>query len=482
MQRTMLAAAALAAAAAALVLLGWARAESAPPQNEGRVAHKVATIAADMQPGTVPSRTEVVVAAATTKIDFDATVTRLIDLSLRAADEVARQDMTSAKATDAEAFELVRSVLEHISNYEERALFALTGNGEIDDTRAAITRSILERFLYFGLQKHATFARAGNPRALNAFLGTLLDSMVPDERTATVVTKLLADKPYLNAPQEDAVLRLVEMVPTYPWLMDPMRHLLLTLWRNLEASGQRPRDRLETLALMLKDDTNPARRAAALEHLLMSNDRQLIEFVVQDVEDQRDASRACDLAWAAAGKLPADVGLSVVRRLRAVAARSLSGPAIELARRDESLVRAAYDQLLSATENPDLRADLVTGLGFNPSRENLATVKTAFDRDPALAVRKRALLALTANAATALGEQIVNAALDDRELCGARGERLGVIVAALENMASAGENEAVARLGAQLARRPDLPPGARTELERLLQHGPDRTKPPGRSR
>lgn len=478
MRRTMLAVAALAAAVAALVLLRPMQVEVGVQPSDRPASTTAAVIVA---PNPMPSsgaRAPVVATPTPTKVDFEMTLNRLVELALRAVDEVARHDIGGAEATDAQALALVKSVLEHVPDYEDRALFALTGLSGVDDARATLTRRIIERFLYFGLQKLDAKARGGNAARCDAFQQALLDSMVPDERTAAIVTNLLADQPYLNAAQESALLRLVDLVPTYPWLADPMRRLLLTLWRNLEASGARPRDRLETLALMLKDDTNPARRAAALEHLLTSNDRSLVDFVLQDIEEQRDASRAHDLAAAAVAKLSPELALQVVRRLRAVSAQALTGPAIELARRDAVVVRAAYQQALDAGHDQDLRADLVAGLGFNPGTDNLAMVKTAFERDPDPGVRRRALLALTANAAAAFGEQVVQAALADRELCGKHGERLGTILAALENLASAGERDAARRLGEQMDRRPDLPPDVRTELARFLKDGPRRPELP----
>jgi hypothetical protein len=122
-----------------------------------------------------------------------------------------------------------------------------------------------------------------------------------------------------------------------------------------------------------------------------------------------------------------------------------------------------------------VRADLISGLGFNPSAPNLALVKAAFDRDPSPEVRQRALLALSANAASAWGEEVVGQALRDPALCTGFGERAAAVVVALENLARAGEAPAVRRLGRRLGARTDLPPHVRSDLERLLRDGP----PPG---
>lgn len=469
----------VAAMAAAFGLLRPIRTESGAPAGAPSVAPPPSQLAV----ATAPSRTVVADApqpVAPATVDFDAAVAKLVDLSLRGNDELKRGEIDQAKATDAEGAALVKAVLEFVSDYEARALHALLGAGGTSDPRAAMTRRVLERLLFFGLQKLAAVAKVNGRAALDAFLSSLLDSMLLDEHVAEVVTRLLVDQAYLGAAQEIEVMRLVELVPTHAWLAEPMRRLLLTLWHNMETSGARPRDSLETLALMLKDDTNPARRAAAIERLMVSGDRNLVDFVLRDIEEQRDARRAADLAGPAAERLPPELAFEVVQRLRTVTKTPLTLPAIMLAQRDGQLVRTKYEDLRAGKLHPELRADLVMGLGCNPSRDNLAIAKAAFATDPDTRVRCRALLTITGNAASALGEEVVNAALADREFCGRNGERLNFIVAALDNMARQGEREAVARLGRKLGERKDLAPDVRTELERLLAAGPAAVRPPAR--
>lgn len=479
MRRTTLA---MLAALVAVVVFGLLR----PIRVESGVAAEVPLakpVPAPMTTASAPTRTAVPTDRETKsarEVDFDATLARLVELSMRANEELARGELDKAKVTDVEAAELVKGLLEFVPDYELRALHALTGSAGSADPRATMTRHVLERLLYFGLQKLATLAQVGGRSAFDGFLLALLESSLLDEQVAEIIARLLVDQPYLGVAQEVEVMRLIELVPTHPWLAEPMRRLLLTLWRNLEAGGVRPRDGVETMALMLKDDTNPARRAAAIERLMLSGDRNLVDFVLRDVEEQRDAKRAADLAAPAATHLPPDQALEVVQRLRAVAQRPLTVSAIELSRRDGALVRTRYQELLASQSRADLRADLVMGLGCNPSSDNLAVANTALQIDPDPQVRRRALLAITGNAASALGEQAVSAALADRELCGPQGERLSVIVAALDNMARQGEHDAVARLGRQLGQRRDLAPEVRSELERLLAEGPATVRPPSR--
>ncbi|MEZ5966434.1 MAG: hypothetical protein R3F56_21540 [Planctomycetota bacterium] len=404
---------------------------------------------------------------------FDALVAELIELTLRGTIEFERGANDAAAATDAEVRSTVGEVLSTVVDYEDRALFALSEVGDTDEPRSKAARTVHGRLLHLGLQKLSTRARSGDTQALDGFLGALLEIMVPHRATAEVVAWLLADTPYLGAGQEEAVLRLAQTVPTYPWLADHVRRLLLTLWRNLEASGSRARDQIETLALMLKDDTNDALRAAALERLVTSTEPELVEFVLRDVEERRDGERARDLAQAAATKLPAEEALRVARRLRSLVPSEMILPALELARRDDGAVRSAYESLAAAGADGPWRADLVSGLGFQPSTANLTLVAHAFRNDPDVEVRTRALMALTANAAASFGTRALAAAVDDPTLCGG-GPRLGILVGALGNLARAGEREATERLGRRLAARGDLPPTVRAELEGLLRDGPPR--------
>ena len=77
------------------------------------------------------------------------------------------------------------------------------------------------------------------------------------------------------------------------------------------------------------------------------------------------------------------------------------------------------------------------------------------------------MFAITANAAEALGEETVAAALDDPEFSRSPGG-LGEIVLALENLAAKGMGDAVRRLGTRLMSRSNLLPGDRTRLAEIL--------------
>jgi hypothetical protein len=58
--------------------------------------------------------------------------------------------------------------------------------------------------------------------------------------------------------------------------------------------------------------------------------------------------------------------------------------------------------------------------------------------------------------------------LDDAGFLGSRGERMPVVISGIQNLAGAGEINAVARLGRRLLARPGLASHDRAELERIL--------------
>ena len=77
------------------------------------------------------------------------------------------------------------------------------------------------------------------------------------------------------------------------------------------------------------------------------------------------------------------------------------------------------------------------------------------------------MFALTANAPAALGESAIQRALDDPQIR-SHPQRLGAVVLALDNLARAGEVNAIDRLGQRLRVTDGLTAGARLELEKIL--------------
>lgn len=399
--------------------------------------------------------------------DFDALLARLVALATRGVAEVRAHDIERARATDAEAKATFETIVLAFADAGERALFHLTGLPEpaADDPEltAKVERSMLLRLIDYTLQ--ARHARGSGPD-LDTFVAGLLDAVEQSGRLADDLAPPLIDKPYLGLPHEDAVLRLAELSPVATYLQPYAAKLIVTLWDNLARTGARSRTDLATVALMLKDDSNPAKRSAAMQRLLGADDERLVDFVLTEVEQKRDGRLARELALSAAEATTPARAMAILQRMRRVDDSPLTGATLTLALRDPASLRSAYEGLVGDGRDAALRADVITALGFNPSPENSALTRLAFDSDPDPGVRARALLALSAKGAQ--GEQVIERALEDVSFLGAKGERLPDVIAAIQNLAGAGDLNAVARLGRRVLARPDLAKHDRADLEQLL--------------
>lgn len=400
-------------------------------------------------------------------IDFDALLARLVALATRGVAEVRAHDIERAKGTDAEAKATFEQIVLAFADAGERALFHLTGapDADADDTEltAKVERAMLLRLVDYTLQ--ARHAR-GPGNDLDTFVTGLLDAIEQGVRLADDLAPLLIDKPFLGLPHENPVLRLAELSPVATYLQPYAARLIVTLWDNLARTGARSRTDLATVALMLKDDSNPAKRSAAMQRLLGADDERLVDFVLTEVEQKRDGRLARELALSAAEATSPARALAILQRMRRVEDSPLTGATLTLALRDPASLRSAYEGLVGEGRDAALRADVITALGFNPSPENSALTRLAFDSDPDPGVRARALLALSAKGAQ--GEQVIEHALGDVSFLGAKGERLPDVIAAIHNLAGAGDLNAVARLGRRVLARPELAVHDRADLEQLL--------------
>src|SRR5690606_18767731 len=125
------------------------------------------------------------------------------------------------------------------------------------------------------------FDRTGERRHLDALVESILRCVPQDAALAKGLGDgLLVDRPYLGVAHESTVLETVDLGIELPYLRGTAARLLRTLWRNLAASGDRSSTSLDALALVFKDDSNPGRRQAALEHLLVADDGRYRRAVV----------------------------------------------------------------------------------------------------------------------------------------------------------------------------------------------------------
>jgi hypothetical protein len=134
-----------------------------------------------------------------------------------------------------------------------------------------------------------------------------------------------------------------------------------------------------------------------------------------------------------------------------------------------------YHELLASNTNAEMRADLVTGVGMTNTPLGLEIAQLAMHDDPSPDVRVQAVFALTARRDAELGERALMQALDDREIA-SDPLRLGSMVFALQNLALAGDSNAVDRVAQRLRALP-LRADSRQRLDAIVQ----RSLPGGRT-
>jgi hypothetical protein len=274
----------------------------------------------------------------------------------------------------------------------------------------------------------------------------------------------LADRPYLSIAHEPAVLQLVAMAGEHQFPVATAEALLTTLWRNLQATGTRTSEELAGLAMLLLQEGNESERRAARRRLLL--DDRYRSVLLDHLRTAKDCAEAKALALIAAEQLPAKAALEVLSLAVSVGAEPAAAFVL-LGRRDVSALQQAYEQSLASDLDPKLRDLLVAGVGFSGEPAAIEIAKLAQQSDPDPEVRLRAMFALTANAPAALGESAIQRALDDPQIR-SHPQRLGAVVLALDNLARAGEVNAIDRLGQRLRVTDGLTAGARLELEKIL--------------
>lgn len=402
--------------------------------------------------------------------DFAAFVDRLVRLGL-ALDEAVRAGRDAeARSRDAEAKELCGRIVREVADFDARALHALAGCPVEDQGQTAqVRRRVLAFLVAQGLARRAgRDDRQARRAGLDALVRGIVTLLPRDEMLARELAPLLVGQPYLGPAHETDLLELADLAREQAWLVPAAVELLRTLWDNLEHSGARGASELLAAALLALEDGNPVRRLAALERLLRRGEERHREAVVQQILQRRDRQGARAVAIAAAQHLPPADAFAILRRLADVEPQALMPGFLTLGGRDAGFLRGRYEELLGNDVEPRLRAELITGAGFQGSSEDVLLAQTAFDLDRDPGVRERALFVLTARAGTSLGPAALDRALDDPGLSG-RPEQLGQIVLALENLAHSGDPGVVARIGTRILARQGLLPGDRSTLERLLE-------------
>jgi hypothetical protein len=399
--------------------------------------------------------------------EFGPLFARLVALGEQQRDLATHGELDAARALDARVSALIGEIFTAIPGADGKALQRwLAQRSVAAGARPEVEGLACELLVAAGLARRGKLLELGDDRKeLDALVAWILAELPDDEAQAPSLAHLLTGKPFLGTAHEQPVQALVSGARERPWLARIATDLLLTLWKNLEAQGLRRPEEIAALALVQKDSGDASARLAALEMLLTAAGGRYRSLVEQEVLERRDATLARALANAAAIVLAPRDALDLLLRLAPLAPGSMTGPFLNLGHRDSKALREAYVQMLADNVQPRLRAELVSGAGFQGG-DNLETAQIAFEHDADPEVRSRALCVLTAKAGAALGEKTLMAALDDPGYS-SDPARLGTLVLALENLAG-GDPNVLDRVARRIGARSELLPSDRRRLEALL--------------
>lgn len=319
-------------------------------------------------------------------------------------------------------------------------------------------------------RRHEVATAAADRSRIDAFVQAILDAMPSTAVAAEVGEALLDDQPYLRAIHEAGVLQLVRLAGEDAFPRRTATQLLLTLWDNLQRFGERSSEELARLALILMGDRDPSQRAAACRQLL--KDPRYRNLVLAWLREHNDRAVANDVAEVAAREMPVPEALGLLRELSGTLPRAPNAYLL-LGFRAPEAVADDYRALLAANTHPDVRCDLITGVGMTRTPLALEIARLALTNDPSPEARLQAVFALTAQAAAEHGETAIVQALDDPRIAGDP-TRVGALVLALDNLAASGDVNAVDRVAQRLQRLPmhdDARRGLAAILARCLPGG-----------
>lgn len=411
--------------------------------------------------------TTVVAAADRTEVDhgmqrcrsFDEDVEHLVALGLATGSHAAAGRREEARALDAESRACFDALVQAHADAGERALQGLLGSTDrlepADEVRVRVWQLALGAAL---ARRHAVDAAS-----TDALVDSVLTGLRGNAPRAPVLGALIARMPYLRAVHENAVLGLVDDAARGEAPPELAVELLLTLWRNLQGSGVRASQELDSLALLLLEDANVVHRLAACRRLLA--DPRWRHLALERA--RKDPALRRETALAAATELAPSEALSALAELHPGSGQELFGAFVTLGSRDVQCLVDAYEHRLATDTEPRLRASLLAGAGSLGHPHGVALAEAAHQHDPDPLVREQARFVLTAHAPADVGERVLQQALDDPLVLADPG-RLGAIVLALENLARAGELHALDRVGRRL-RATALREADRVRLEELLE-------------
>jgi hypothetical protein len=395
---------------------------------------------------------------------FEECVDHLVAIGVRTAQLARDDEVEAAQASDREAREGFDALMRRFADAGERALAMLAEQAEAPEGHAARRRFVLQ--LVLGAEcarRHELAAAASDWSRSEALVRSLLDVMPQAESLAVLGGRVLVGQPYLRAAHEPTVLGLVELAGERLFDVQLATRLLLTLWDNLQRSGQRTSEELAYLAMLLLDGADAAKRAAACCALIA--DPRYRPMVLAWLRERRDPSLATQVANHAATELTPPEALRVLRELSPVVQRT-PGAYLVLGARAPELLADAYRELLASNTQPGVRTDLVAGAGIGLHEHGREVVELALHNDPSPDVRIQAAFVLTTSVSADDGERALQQLLDDPAIAH-HPQRLDAIVLALQNLEAAQAVNAVDRLGQRLRTMP-LSDTGRQSLEALL--------------
>lgn len=408
---------------------------------------------------------------------FEERVDELVRIGQRTAELAQQDDVDAAKAADLQARTRFGELMDRFADAGERALAMLTtlvAPAPEADLAAPLPsdrptsngrRLVLQLVVKTECERRDHDAAALQERArLDAFVQAILDVMPGSTLLAEVGEATLAEQRWLRAVHEPGVLGLVRLAAEQRFPRPIATRLLLTLWDNLQQSGERSSEELSRLALLLLGDDDPSQRTAACRQLL--KDARYRNLVLAWLRERGDRAVANEVAGLAARELPIAEALAVLRELAATLPRAPNAYLV-LGFRAPEAVADSYRELLAANTHANVRCDLITGIGMTRTPLGLAIAQLALDSDPAAEARVQAVFALTAQGGVEHGEAAIQRALDDPGIANDP-QHLGAMVLALQNLEAGGDANAIDRVGRRLQALP-LPDSARQTLAAMLE-------------
>ena len=406
---------------------------------------------------------------------FESVIKRLCELSDQTAKHARDDEHEAAEALDNEARAVLATAMHRFRDAGERALTMVV---ELPNARAGGPRPIGQNNLLGVLQvilaaelarRHETAEKFGEPSSRDELVAAALTAMPIGSNTAEMGDRLLHQRPYLGLCHEPRVLELLRLAGQGTFSRTIATRMLLTLWENLRASGQRSSDELSHLALILLDDADPSQVIAACRQLL--GDARYRTVALAWLRERGDREIAGEVARLAGRELPPAEALAVLRALSPLLQHT-RGTLLAVGVRAPELLADAYREQLAAGTRPALRREMVMGVGMLPDASGLEIAQLALDHDPSVEVRLQALFVFTMHGLGVGAEAAVHQILDDPKIS-ADPHHLDTVVLALRNLEDEDAN-ALARLAARIRAMP-----LSAKSERVLDEMLARSVPSG---